>query len=404
MGIGAAVKPDFATLRQRLPEIQSALRELDLDGWLLFDLHARNAVAATLLGQADMSRRYFVLIPAEGDPTALTHGIEQGPWEHWPWPSQSYVSWQQLDTLLSRHLAGKRVAMEAIDRDAVPAVDLVPWGVVELVRAAGADVVSSSRLITQFHASWSREQLDSHRRAARALADVARAAFQEAAKRVKAEGVAYEGDMRDWVMGALVEAGLAVDGDCIFASGVNAANPHYGIEERGAALRRGDVVLLDLWGKESEPMVYADQTWMAVLGPELPEVARPLWQAVRDARETAVTLLSERWESGRALQGYEVDDAVRALIAGRGYGDAFIHRTGHSIDREIHGSGPNIDNFETHEVRELAPGIAFSIEPGIYLPGTMGVRTEIDVYMGEDGPEVTTPDRQDEVFRLLPED
>ncbi len=402
MASGALVRPDFARLRERLPSIQEALREHGLDGWLLYDLHARNPVSSGLLGLGELTRRWFVLLPAEGEPTALTHGIEQGPWELWPWRSERYVGWSELDDRLRRLLAGRpRLAMEAVDRDAVPAIDFVPWGVVELIRAAGADVFPSGELISLFYSRWSAEQLASHRRAARALADVARAAFDHLAARVRSEGEAREGAMRGWVIDALAERGVRVGADCIFASGRNAANPHYGIEGEGGPLVKGDVVLLDLWGKEADEMVFADQTWMAVLAPAPDERVRILWEAVRDARDAGIRLVRERWDAGRDVQGYEVDDVVRGVIRERGHGDAFIHRTGHSIDRDIHGSGPNIDNLETHEVRRLVPGVGFSIEPGIYLAGDVGLRSEVDVYIGDAGPEVTTPDPQDEIFPLL---
>ncbi len=404
MASGGLIRPGFERLREQLPEIQQALRDAGLGGWLLYDLHARNPVARALVGQGDLTRRYFVLLPADGEPTAVIHGIEEAPWERWPWPRRRYVGWKELAAALEELLGPlDRVAMEAVDRDAVPAIDYVPWGVVELIRAAGPDVVPSGELITRFYARWTAEQLESHRRAARALADTAREAFEHLADRVRSGADPHEGEMREWVIARLRERGVGTGADCIFAKGVNAANPHYGIEGRGAALGRGDVVLLDLWAKESEEMVYADQTWMAVLGPDVDDHVQRVWEAVRDARDAGVALLRERWDAGRTVQGYEVDDAVRGVISRRGFGEAFFHRTGHSIDRDTHGSGPNIDNLETHEVRTLIPGIGFSIEPGIYLAGDVGIRSEIDVYIDASGPEVTPPEPQREIFRLLAE-
>ncbi len=402
MGLGILEAPIFDTLAGRLPAIREALREQGLDGWLLYDLHARNPIAVSLLGIGDLSRRYFVYLPAEGEPVAVTHGIEAMPWTNWRWGREEYVAWRRLEEVLRQVLAGTtRVAMEAVERDAVPAVDYVPWGVVELVRGCGPEVVTSAELITRFYASWSAEQLASHRRAARVLQDTARRAFDEIARRVREDGVAREGDMRDWVIAELERQGAGVGADCMVARGPNAANPHYGLEGRGAELRRGDVVLIDLWSKEAEDMVYADQTWMGVLAPEPDERVRGLWEAIRDARDAGVAFLRERWNEGRPVQGYEVDDVVRGVVRERGLADRFIHRTGHSIDRDTHGAGPNIDNLETHEVRLLVPGVGFSIEPGVYLKDDVGLRTEVDVYMGEDGPEVTTPDPQRDVFGLL---
>ncbi|MBI4543635.1 MAG: aminopeptidase P family protein [Gemmatimonadetes bacterium] len=394
----------FGRLRAQLPEIQVALRELGLDGWLLYDLHARNPVAGGLLGLGDLTRRYFVLLPAAGEPRAVVHGIEEAPWRSWPWSRQRYIGWRELDEALRGLFGGAgRVAMEISPGDSVPALDLVPAGVLELVRAAGAQVVSSGELITRFHSRWSAEGLASHRRASVVLVEVARAAFARLAAAAGTADEMGEGELRAWVLDQLAARGCGSGADCIVAAGARAADPHYQPEGRGAPLRRGDVVLLDLWSKESERAIYADQTWMAYLGPAVPERVANLWGVVRDARDAAVAFLRERWRARQPVQGYEVDDAARRVIAGRGYGAAFIHRTGHSIDQATHGMGPNMDNLETHELRRLIPGIGFSIEPGIYLPGDIGLRSEINVYIGEHGPEVTTPDPQAEMFALLAE-
>jgi Xaa-Pro dipeptidase len=392
---------DFGRLRRDLTAIQASLQQAGLDGWLLFDVYGRNPVSARMLGLEAMTRRYFVLIPARGEPVALTHGIEQAPWAAWPWGKQSYVAWRELDEQLRALLAGSsRVAMEYVAADAVPALDLVPAGIVELVRRCGCDVVASGDLVTRFYAAWSAQDLASHRRASAVLARVADAAFRRLADTLASGAGATEGDLRDWVLADCARQGVRVGVDCIPAIGPNAANPHYVPDGPGAAFRRGDVVLLDLWGKETEASVYSDQTWMAYLGEQVPERVAALFAAIRDARDAAVTFVREAWSAHRPVQGYEVDDVCRGVVQARGWAEYFIHRTGHSIDQADHGMGPNIDNLETHETRLLLPGIAFSIEPGIYIPGDVGLRTEIDVYMGEDGPEVTTPDPQDAVLAL----
>lgn len=394
--------PDFVRLERLLPEIREALAELDLDGWLLYDLHARNHAASAILGHGDLSRRYFVLIPRDGDPVAVVHGIEELPWAHWKWERQAYVAWRELDDVLRGLLAGrKRVAMEFSERDAVPAVDLVPAGVVELVRASGPQVVPSGDLLTRFYARWSDADLASHRRASTVLADVADAAFDRLAAGVKAGDAMTEGALRAWVIDELGRRGCGTGADCIFAIGRNAANPHYGPEGAGATFEKGQVVLLDLWAKEKEDSVFADQTWMAYLGGAVPDRPARVFSIVRDARDAAVRFLERSWEQGRPVQGGEVDDVARAVVTDQGYGAFFIHRTGHSIDRSTHGMGPNIDNLETREVRRLLPGIGFSIEPGIYIPDEIGVRTEINVYIGADGPEVTTPRVQRAMRTLL---
>jgi Xaa-Pro dipeptidase len=393
---------DFGGLRARLDEIQEGLREASLDGWLLYDLHARNPVAGKLLGVGDLTRRYFVLVPADGEPTVLMHGIETAPWDAWPWRKDTYVAWRTLHERLAHMLDGKKVAIEFSPGDAVPAVDMVPAGVAELLRNAGAELISSADLVTRFYALWTAEGLASHRRAAVTLASVARETFQRAAAGVAAGDAVTEGQLFGWLLDQLRSRGLGNGPDAIVANGRNAADPHYGNAGEGATLQRGDLLLIDLWSKESPDAVYADQTWMGYLGPRVPDDVQRYWEAIRDGRDAAVAFLEQEFAASRSVQGYQVDDACRGVVRDRGYVDHFIHRTGHSIDRDVHGMGPNIDNLETHETRLLIPGVGFSIEPGIYIPGNVGMRTEIDVFLSSGGPEVTTPEPQAEIFTLLP--
>ena len=394
-------RSDFRRIQDSLEEIQEGLREAGVDGWLLYDLHARNPVAGEILGLGEMTRRYFAFIPATGEPVALMHGIETGPWEAWPWARRSYVAWKTLDEELAAMIGGRTVAMEISARDAVPAVDHIPAGVAELVRAAGAEIVPSADLITRFYARWSAEGVASHDRAAAILARTAREAFARAADRIRAGEELREGHLRRWLLDQLRERGAGVGADSILANGRNAADPHYETGQEGDVIAEGDVILLDLWGKEHEDAIFADQTWMAILAADVPPEVQGYWEAIRDARDAAVDFLRREWEAGRRVQGAQVDDAARDVIRDRGWGEYFIHRTGHSIDPELHGMGPNMDNLETRETRTIIPGVGFSIEPGIYIPGNVGLRTEINMYVEEDGPRVTTPDPQREIARLL---
>jgi Xaa-Pro dipeptidase len=390
--------------RSTVSRIQDELGALDLDGWLLYDFRGANPVATGLLGLPALTRRWFVYVGVEGDPVALTHRIEQQPWSGWIGENRPYAGWRELETELSRLLAGAgRVAMEFSEGDGVPYVDLTPAGVLEMVRTAGAQVASSADLVSAFYSRWTPEGEASHHRAAAAVRATAHAAFDRIADAVRAGGVPTEWQMREWVRGDLARRGLAVGVDTIVAVNANAANPHYAPSaDRHATIGEGDLVLIDLWGREDGPdAVYADQTWMAFVGETVPERLREIFSAVVDAREAAVALARRSHAGGRAVAGGDLDDAARRVIVERGYGEAFIHRTGHSIDRELHGSGPNIDNLETRDDRRLIRGIGFSIEPGIYLAGDVGFRSEINVYMGADGPVVTTPEPQREVYPLL---
>jgi Xaa-Pro aminopeptidase len=395
-----ATSSEFTRLKSELGRIQEALRAAGLDGWLLYDLHARNAVATRLTELGDLSRRYFVLLPAHGEPHAIVHSIEEGPWAHWPWTHERYSGWRELEEKLRSRLQGKRLAMEISENDNVPAMDLVPVGVIELVRKCGAAVVSSGELVTRFYSCWSEQDLASHRRASLVLVQVAQAAFQRIARALAAGETVTESAAQGWVNEDLAARGVGVEAGCIVAGTQGAADPHYAPVGAGMPLRPGDIVLIDLWGKEHAQTVFADQTWMAHMGTDVPDRARALFAIIRDARDAAVRFLQEAWKAGRPVSGGEVDDVTRGVISERGYGHAFIHRTGHSIDQSIHGMGPNIDNLETHETRVLIPGVGFSIEPGVYLKGEIGLRTEINVFMGGNGPEVTVPHPQTEILAL----
>ena len=384
---------------ESLPALQAAIAAQQLDGWLLFDFHGTNPIAGGLLGLDGMvTRRVFAFVPREGTPTAVTHAIEQGPWRRWPsaWRREQYSSWRALDAVLAQLVRGKRVAMEYSPGDAVPYLDRVPAGVLELVRSAGADVVSSAELVTRFYAVWTPALLQSHLRAAERVAAIGREAIEHAGERANAGAVLTEYALQQWIVQRFTAEGLDYDHPPIVAVGANAADPHYEpTAARARTIERGDVLLVDLWARErgkdgAEPGIFADQTWMGALGAPSTE-ALEVWAAVRDARDAAIDLLKERIGSGAPVRGGEVDDAARSVIEKRGFGRYFIHRTGHSIDpRSLHGSGPHIDNLETREERLLVPGVGFSIEPGIYIPGNVGMRSEVNAYIA-DGELVITP-------------
>lgn len=379
---------------ESLPAIQRAIQESTADGWLIFDFHGLNPIAAGMLHLEGMTtRRLFAFIPREGQPVAISHAIEQGPWKHWPkeWKKFEYSGWRVLESTLAEIIGGKRVAMEYSAGDAVPYLDRVPAGVIEMVRAAGATVESSADLVTRFYAVWNQEQLASHERAAETIARIARAAFELAGERSKSGSPMQEYELHRWILDEFAKAKLETDHGPIVAIGPNAANPHYEpTAGDSASIERGAILLIDLWARESGG-VYADQTWMGSLGePDTRSVQ--VWEAIRDARDAAVSLLRERLKKRAPVRGGEVDDAARAVIEQRGFGPHFIHRTGHSIDpRDLHGSGPHIDNLETREERTLLPGVGFSIEPGIYLRGDVGMRTEVNAFMA---PELVVTPRE----------
>ncbi len=386
---------------ESLPALQSALERAEVDGWLIYDFHGLNPVAVGMLELPGMTtRRFFVYIPHEGQPVAITHAIEQGPWVNWPseWRKEKYSSWRTLESLLGELVKGKRVAMEYSPGDAVPYLDRVPAGVIEMVRAAGAEVVSSADLVSSFYAVWTDEQRASHERAARAVATIGQEAIRLAGSRADSASPLTEYGLQGWIREKFAAGGLETDHGPIVAIGPNAANPHYEpTAEKAATIKRGDILLVDLWAREKNG-VFADQTWMGSLG-QPTERDKAVWLAVRDARDAAISLLKKRISAHQAVRGGEVDDAARDVIVRRGYGEYFFHRTGHSIDpRDLHGSGPHIDNLETREERELIPGVGFSIEPGVYLAGDVGMRSEVNGFIGADGLLITPSDYQKDLL------
>jgi Xaa-Pro aminopeptidase len=377
-----------------LGEYQAALREAGVDGWLFYDFRGTNPIAVELLGiGGHVSRRFFVWVPATGEPVAITHAIEQRVWHAWPsaWRKVVYSSWRSLEEHLASLVRGRRVAMEYSAGDAVPYLDRIPAGVVELVRASGGTPVSSGDLVSRFYACWNPADLASHRRAAVALARIAREAFQYAGAEAAAGRPAMEHELQARIIEAIGREGMAFDHPPNVSAGANAANPHYEpASDRPMGIEPGSMLLIDLWAAEPGG-VHADQTWMASLGAPS-DRARTIWEAVRDARDAALDLLRVRAGARETVRGADVDDAARRVIEERGFGEYFTHRTGHSIDtRDLHGSGPNLDNLETREERLIFPGVGFSVEPGIYIAGEIGVRSEVNAYFG-DGELIVTPD------------
>jgi Xaa-Pro aminopeptidase len=386
-------------------KIQSSLRELGLEAWLLYDFHGSNPVARHVAGLgADRfaTRRWFGLVPAEGEPTWLHHAIEAHLFTDLPGRRVRFVGYHELCRKLGEILTGlKRVAMEYHPGGAIPYVSRVDAGTIEMVRAAGPEVVSSADLVQFIEARWTKEGLASHRRAAQGLKEVLRATYDEVAQVVGAGRPIDEYTVQQF-MGEQFRARRLHYDPPIVAVNANAGNPHYEPHpKKSAPLRKGDLLLTDLWCREEpEGSIWADITWMAHLGSTVPDRQREIWEIVAGARDAAVAFMKEGVAAGRRILGSEVDDVTREHIRSRGYGEYFLHRTGHSIGFEVHGNGCNVDGLETIDARQLIPHTGFSIEPGIYLP-EFGVRSEIDVYMDEGSVEVTTI-VQDAIVPLLP--
>jgi Xaa-Pro aminopeptidase len=388
-----------------LPAIQALLRSAGLDAWLLYDFHGINPIARRVVGLGEdrfATRRWFGLLPAEGEPVWLHHAIEAHLFADLPGRRVPFVSYRELqDRLRELTRSVRRVAMEYVPGGAIPYISRVDAGTIEMVRAAGPAIVSSADLVQQFEARWTAEGLASHRRAAQGLKDVLQAAFDEVARAISKDRPLTEYALQQFMCEQFGKRGLHHDPP-IVAVNEHSGNPHYEPRSRASStLRKGDLLLLDLWCREEkEGSIWADITWMAYLGRKVPDRYREIWEVVAGARDAAVAYLKEQSGLGKTLRGADVDEVARRHVREHGHAEHFLHRTGHSIGTEVHGNGCNIDSLETIDERHLIPRTGFSIEPGIYLP-EFGVRSEIDVYMDERGVEVTTA-VQDQIVPLFP--
>ncbi len=374
-----------------IPRIQEALRRQKLDGWLFFDHHERDPLAYRVLGfrpPRHVTRRWYYLIPTDGEPIGLVHRIEAGIIDALPGEKLRYSSWQEQHSQLARMLNGKsRVAMQYSPLCAVPYVAMVDAGTVELVRAQGVEVMSSAELIQEFEACLSDAQFATHVEAGKRVDRVCAGAFRFIGDKL-ASGVS-ELVVRDWVLEQFKAAGMVTDSGPIVAVNGHAGNPHYEpVVETNAAIRPGDFVLLDMWAKlDQADAVFYDITWVGFCG-DAPARVREVFETVRDARDSAVAAVVDATKARREIRGFEVDDAARRHIRDKGFGEYFVHRTGHSIGTEVHGTGANMDNLETHDDRRILPGSLFSIEPGIYLED-FGVRSEVNVFVTADSASTT---------------
>jgi Xaa-Pro aminopeptidase len=389
----------------RMQEIQEALRAEGLDGWLFFDHHRRDPLAYRVL-QFDpgpvVSRRWYYLVPAHGEPRGLVHKIESRVLDPLPGVKTPYAGWQQQSEALAGLLAGiGSVAMQYSPRCAVPYVSNVDAGTVELIRGHGVEVRTSANLIQYFEARWSAEAYDGHKRAGVRVDAIRRAAFERVASALRAGERITEHEVAQFIRANFSGHGLSTDHGPIVAVNANASDPHYEPSaQRTTDINKGDLLLIDLWAKLDQPgAVYYDITWTGYCGPQPPDEMKHVFGIVAGARDAAVKTVQQAAAEGRELAGFQVDDAARGHIVEHGLGEYFFHRTGHSIGEEVHGNGANMDNYETHDERKIIPGTCFSVEPGIYLPA-FGVRSEVNVYRADNSAEVTG-EIQRELLALL---
>jgi Xaa-Pro dipeptidase len=384
--------------------IQSDLRAARLDGWLFYDFRGRDPIAQHILKLPEgmRTRRWFYFVPSKGTPKKLVHKIESESLGALPGETLYYAGQDELRKNVKKILGRARnVAMQYSPQNAIPYVAMVDAGTIELVRSCGVKVASSADLVQKYEACWTPEQLESHQSAGVAIDRIVREAFQQAAKSVREKKPLTEFDLKNWILKEFDAAGIWTEEGPDIAVNAHASDPHYGpTAESASAIREGDLLLLDVWGKKKTPgSVYYDVTWMGYLGAKVPEKYAKVFGIVRDARDKAVDLIRKNISARKPLQGWQVDKAARSVIEKAGYGKYFFHRTGHSIGERVHGNGANMDGLETHDVRHLIPRTCNSIEPGIYLP-EFGIRSEVNMYIDEGEARVTGA-IQKEILPLL---
>jgi len=391
-----------------LEAIQQELQKANIDGWLFYDFHNRDAIAARVLHMDTTrfaSRRWYYFIPAHGEAQKLVHRIEPWRCDHLPGDKHIYLSWQEQQQQLKHILrSSKTIAMQYSPDNAIPYVSIVDGGTIELVRNFGVRIVSSGDLVGKFEAHLSMEDWQSHKQAAEVMQMVKDETFKEIARRIVNGENPREVDIQSFMHELMQDNNMFWGDGPIVAVNEHAADPHFEPTEKNSfTMKRGDLVLLDLWAKQNQPgSIFYDITWMGYIGDKAPDDLERIFQIAARARNAALDLVRERFAGNTPVHGWEVDDACRAVIVDAGYGDYFTHRTGHNIGEEVHGNGVNIDNLETKDERLILPGTCFSVEPGIYMPEKkIGFRTEIDVFVTDDGRVDVAGAIQDHIVPVL---
>lgn len=391
----------------KIPEIQAALVEQGLDGWLLAPFQQNDPISLELLelvGDRLVTRRCYYLVPAQGEPRKLVHRLEPAMLDGLPGTTSAFLTWQEHRSGLARLVEGiSRLAVQYSPDNQLPSVSRLDAGTADLLRSLGCELASSAELVQRFAAGWDEGQLESHRRASRHLHEIVQAAFAKVSTALRSERPIHEHEVQAFLLESFERCGLWAEAAPIVGVNEHSADPHFATPSADStAIRPGDFLLIDLWAKEkADPRsIYGDITWCAVCAPSPGERHQEIFEIVARARDAASELVFARYPL-RELRGYEVDRAARGVIEAEGYGDRFIHRTGHSIGIKDHGQGANMDDLETHDDRLLQPMTGFSIEPGIYLPGDFGVRSEINVALLPDRAEITGADPQRELVTLL---
>lgn len=390
-----------------IESLQKALQQDNLDGWLFYSFRGSDPIAENILRLDHAkftTRRWFYFVPAKGTPQKIVHAIETGTLDSLPGDKHIYLPWQQLHQLLRQTLTGvKKVAMQYSPLNAIPYVSRVDAGTIELIRSFGVDVVSSADLVQIFEAVWTEEQLETHLYAAKHMREIVDAVAKEVRRRVQDNVEATEVGIQNFLLEEYERRDLIAGHPPIVAINAHSADPHYAPNlDDNLPMRRDDFLLVDMWSKRRSPhAVYDDITWTFFIGDSVPSEHQKIFDIVRNGRDAAIKAAQQRYPTGEVLYGWQIDEEARQSITKAGYGEYFLHRTGHNIHEEVHGNGANIDNLETQDSRRLMRGTCFSIEPGVYLKGAFGVRSEVDMYLSDKEAIVTGLPIQTEVIPIL---
>jgi Xaa-Pro aminopeptidase len=394
-------------IEAHIESLQKALREDKLDGWLFYSFRGSDPIAENILrlnSAKFTTRRWFYFVPANGTPQKIVHAIETGTLDSLPGDKHVYLPWQELHEYLRQALRGvKKVAMQYSPMNTIPYISRVDAGTIELVRSCGVDIISSADLVQVFEAVWSDEQLQSHLAAAKHMREIVDEIVTEVRRRVRDNVAVNEVGIQDFILKEFDGRDLTAGHPPIVAINAHSADPHYAPNlVDNLPMKKGDFLLVDMWSKQKHPhAVYDDISWTFFIGESVPAEHEKIFNVVRDGRDAAIKAVQKRYAAGEALYGWQIDDEARRSITQAGYGQFFLHRTGHSIHEEVHGNGANIDNLETQDGRRLMARTCFSIEPGVYLKGNFGVRSEIDMYLSEKEAIVTGQPVQTEVIPIL---
>jgi Xaa-Pro aminopeptidase len=388
--------------------LQSIIKKAGLDGWLFYDFRGSNDIALQILQvprEGISSRRYYYFIPRKGKPVKIVNAIETGNLDHLPGDKEIYSSYSSLIEGLGKVLKNvKNIAMEYSPKNSIPYVAKIDAGTIELIKSFNVKVSSSADLISHFTAVWTDKQFKENIPVAKALTDIVHKTFGFIKREVSNNSLLTEYDVQQFILNSIEkDYGYIADHPPIAAVNGNSANPHYAPTQKvNKRVKNGDFILIDLWARVNKPDgVWSDITWVGYIGETVPAKYEKIFNIVAEARDTAFELVEKRFCEGKAIYGFEVDDAARKVISKAGYGEYFIHRTGHSITTEGHGTGAHMDNYETHDDRLILPETSFSIEPGIYLPGKFGIRSEIDVFIKKNGEVISIGEVQKRVIPIL---